>query len=42
MMVLAVKLWGDDMSVTEEEFGCPEENYAMRFLDLVCVHEIRS
>jgi len=30
---LAVKLWGSDMSVTEEEYGEEDKAYRMRFLD---------
>jgi hypothetical protein len=33
LYTLAVKLWGSDMAVSEEEHGDPEARYRMRFLD---------
>ena len=32
---LAVRMWGSEMKVSEEEAGRPEENYRVRFLDSV-------
>jgi len=38
----AVRMWGSDMQVTEEEWGEPSEAYEMRFLDSVETYDVNS
>jgi hypothetical protein len=42
LYVLAQRCWGADMGISEEEWGMPEANYSMRFLDVVETYDITS